>query len=137
MMKGFTLIELIVVMGIIAILLASVANSINPGRQFAQTRDAVRRADIMTMVSAVYQYAADNNGNIPADITVLPNDVGNPAGAGIIDLSDDLVPTYLPAIPFDPATGSVADSDYTIFRQGNRVVASASGETIGNITIKW
>lgn len=136
-MRGFTLIELIVVMGIIAILLVSVANSINPGRQFAQTRDAVRRADIMTIVSAVYQYAADNNGNVPTDITTSPNDVGSPQVVGIIDLSDELVPTYLPAIPSDPATGSSADSDYSIFREGSRVVASASGETVGNITIKW
>jgi len=131
--KGFTLIELLVVIGIIAILTAAVAIAVNPGRQFAQARDSQRRADISAIVSAVYQYAADNNGNIPAVITTTPTNVGT--GTGLVDLSSVLVPDYLASIPKDPSTGTDADTLYVIFKQSNRVVASASGEVGGNITV--
>lgn len=135
--KGFTLIELLVVMGIIAILVAVVAVAVNPGRQFAQARDTQRRADISAIVSAVYQYATENNGNLPAAITTTATNIGT--GAGLVNLSASLVPTYLAAIPADPSTGTQADTLYIIFREGTpaRVVASASGEVAGGyITIK-
>lgn len=132
--KGFTLIELLVVIGIIAILTAVVAVAVNPGRQFAQARDAQRRADISAIVSAAYQYAADNNGNLPTDITTTPTNLGT--DTGLVDLSTELVPDYLGAIPFDPANGTVSDTNYVVFRNGNRLTASASAEVAGaTITI--
>jgi len=133
--KGFTLIELLVVIGIIAILTAVVAVAVNPGRQFAQARDTQRRADISAVVSAIYQYAADNNGNLPSVITATPTDIGT--GAGLVDFSTLLAPTYVAAIPADPSTGTAADTNYTIFKEGTRIVASATAETAGaSITIK-
>jgi len=128
--KGFTLIELLVVIGIIAILTAVVAVAVNPGRQFAQARDAQRRADISAIVSAVYQYAADNNGNLPTDIVAAPTAIGT--DVGLIDLTQELIgtdATYLSAIPFDPSTGGANNTNYIIFRNGNRITASASAET--------
>ena len=54
-------------------------------------------------------------------------DVGT--GGGLVDLSTDLVPTYIADIPMDPATGTAADTQYTIYLDANgRVVASASSE---------
>lgn len=132
--KGFTLIELLVVIGIIAILTAVVAVAVNPGRQFAQARDTQRRADISAVVSAIYQYAADNNGNLPADVTATPTNMGT--GVGLVDLTAELVPTYVAAIPADPNGGSAANTQYVIFKEGTRIVASASGEVATNITIK-
>lgn len=135
--KGFTLIELLVVMGIIAILVAVVAVAVNPGRQFAQARDTQRRADVSAVVSAIYQYATDNNGNLPTAITTTATKIGT--GAGLVNLSTVLVPTYMASIPKDPSTGTDADTLYFIFKEGTpaRVVASASGEVAGGwITIK-
>jgi prepilin-type N-terminal cleavage/methylation domain-containing protein len=131
--KGFTLIELLVVIGIIAILTAAVTIAVNPGRQFAQARDTQRRADLTAIVSAAYQYAADNNGNLPTAITTTPTEVGT--GAGLADLSATLVPNYLPSIPKDPGSGTDASTNYIIFRSGNRVVSSASGEIAPTISV--
>ncbi len=133
--KGFTLIEMLVVLGIIAILAAIVLVAVNPGRQFASARDAQRRSDLYSVTSAVYQFAVENNGNTPESITSTPTHIGR--GSGLVDLSSDLVPTYIADIPFDPLSGSEDDTQYIIFKDSEtaRIVASASGELTTNITV--
>ncbi|RJR30119.1 type II secretion system protein [Candidatus Microgenomates bacterium] len=63
--RGFTLIELLVVIGIIGILAAVVLVAVNPGRQFAQARDTQRRSDLLQITNAIYQFAAEHDGNLP------------------------------------------------------------------------
>lgn len=123
--KGFTLIELLVVIGIIGILAAVVTVAVNPGRQFGSARDAQRRADLYSITNAIYQYATEHNGNIPTDITTTLTSLGT---AGV-DLSQELVPTYIASIPRDPLNGTDANTQYSIYRDVNgRIVASASSE---------
>jgi prepilin-type N-terminal cleavage/methylation domain-containing protein len=126
--KGFTLIELLVVIGIIGILAAVVLVAVNPGRQFASARDTQRRADLYSITNAVYQYATENDGSLPSVITTAPACIGT-AGP-CIDLTPDLVPTYIAAMPVDPDSSyTSANSGYVINLDANgRVVATAASE---------
>lgn len=114
--KGFTLLELLIVIGIIAILSGIVLIAVNPKRQFAQANDAERKIEIKKMLDAISQYAIDQRGHME---TLLPagyvrgnslNIVAGPAtGTGEINLAP-LVPTYLiPNVPHDP---SIAESEH-------------------------
>lgn len=125
--KGFTLIELLVVVGIIGILATVVIVAVNPGRQFAASRDVQRRSDLNGITNAIYQYVVEHNGLLPTEITTVPTTIGT--GVGMVNLGTVLTPTYISAIPRDPSNGTDADTNYTIFRNvDNRVIASATSE---------
>lgn len=137
--KGFTLIELLVVIGILAVLLAIVLVAINPARQFAQANNTQRASDVNAILNAIGQYAADNDGTLPAGISTTPQNIAD-TGA---DLCDTLVADYLAALPADPldtvsSTGNpiteaecagAYDTGYTVVvsSTNNRVTVAAPG----------
>jgi prepilin-type N-terminal cleavage/methylation domain-containing protein len=132
--SGFTLIELIVVIGILAVLFAIVLVAINPSRQFKSANDTKRRSDVNAILNAVYQYSADNKGVLPAGIGVAATAVST---AGTLQpFCDALVPTYIAALPTDPTTGTAFVScaagyttGYSILQTGGRVTVTAVAET--------
>lgn len=66
--NGFTLIELVLVIGILAILAVFVLATLNPLEQFKKARDAQRKSDLGQIQKALEQYYQDH-GRYPASST--------------------------------------------------------------------
>lgn len=148
--KGFTLIEILVVIGIIAVLATIVIVAINPARQFAQARNTQRTSNVNTILNAIGQKAADCKGKFEASATecstspvcptLTPGTTFNiftaAGGASDVNLSC-LVPTYVPAIPTDPSTATGADTGYDVLVDATtkRTTVSATGELSQTISV--
>jgi prepilin-type N-terminal cleavage/methylation domain-containing protein len=116
--NGFTLLEILLVVGIIAILAGIVIVAINPSKQLATVRNAERKSDLKQLNNAITQFYIDNSfypasttlstttlkeicntGSVSATTTAVTGVTC--ASLGLINLSE-LVPTYITAIPTDP-----------------------------------
>lgn len=140
---GFTLIEVLIVIGIIAVLAAIVLIAVSPQRQFAQANNAQRSANVNAILNAIGQYIVDNKGDISGlDITTSLQEIST-AGA---DICDELVPKYISALPADPTKPdqSIVEGEcdsyalgYSVERDsGNRITVSApSAEAIDGDTV--
>lgn len=131
---GFTLIELLVVIGILAVLLSIVLIAINPARQFAQANNTQRRSDVSSILNAIHEYAADNNGTLPPGMPAGGlSETINSTGTGA-NFCNALVPTYVAALPHDPSSGSFAgcnsyDTNYQVS------VSTASAGSTPRVTV--
>ena len=138
--RGFTLLEILLVVGAIAIIAGIVILAINPSKQLADTRNAQRRVDVNTILNGVYQYAIDNNGTLPASITTTSTAVCKTGGTctGIIDLAVlTNSGTYLVAMPADPTAATANSTGYNISKNANgRVTVNApSAENSATISV--
>jgi len=152
--NGFTLIEILIVIGLIAILATIVIVAINPGRQFAQARNTQRTSNVNTLLNAIGQRLADNKGVFTGSFTVNATAYTCPTltqgttytiaslpGPAAIDLAC-LYPTYIPtSLPYDPSaagaqwtSASNYDTKYTVLVDANgRYTVSAPAAELGTV----
>ena len=130
---GFTLIELVVVIGVLAILLTIVLAAINPARHFAQADNTKRKSDITAILNAVDHYLVDHSGQPPQEVTTS---VQNIAKNGA-DICAELIQTqkYISALPRDPKMEGIKqindcsssyDTGYTIVKDNNNRITVAT-----------
>ena len=146
--SGFTLIELLIVIAIIAILAVVVFVSLDPVTRFKNARDARRRADTQSILTAVHQYIVDNNGTLPSGITTSDLQLGT-AGSGCtvstggcsvatascLDLST-LLAKYLKSVPIDPSLASTSTkTNYSVVKDSNNIVTVKACGTEGTTNI--
>lgn len=147
--RGFTLIEVLVVIGIIAVLAAVVLVAVNPARQFKLARDSQRTSNVNALLNAIHQNIAEHRGqfmcggvvkDIPLTATVVKSSVpaGDPG-----DIAVCLVPDYISSLPYDPslagahfASTTDYNTGYEVFRdQNGRITASSTGELVPTISV--
>lgn len=148
MQKGFTLLEVLLVVAAISILASIVIIAINPSKQLGDTRNAQRKADINTILNAVYQYSLDNNGTLPAGLagggclsSMTSAEVCKTGAAlctGITDLS--VLTTsekYIVSAPLDPSGGYNANgTGYFVIKDANNriTVCAPKAENTASIS---
>ncbi len=107
--KGFTLIEILVVIAIIAILAAIVLVAINPAKRFQDARNSQRQANVEAILSAIQQNIVDNKG---LTTCTIPTTTAGVIKSGATDLTGCLT-SYLAILPIDPQTGAwISATDY-------------------------
>lgn len=103
--RGFTLVELLVVVSIIAILSVIGITIFSSAQKTA--RDARRRGDVAALKNAIAQYALDNKRFPPSGCSTLAN------GDWPANFKSALEPIYIQQVPKDPQNGQVACSGAT------------------------
>ena len=103
--SGFTLLEVLLVVAIIAILAGIVIVAINPAKNLGDTRNSQRSSDVNAILSAASQYTLDNNA-LPAGITAVPTEICATSATtctGLVDLTPlTTAGKYLSVLPKDP-----------------------------------
>lgn len=140
--SGFTLIELMIVIALIALLAASVLVAVDPARRIGEARNAVRASDAESIKNALDYYVGEYH-SLPVALASLVDNTnymiaaaGDSSGATVsceavgsiakVDITNGAsnLFNFLPTIPIDPEQGSpyTSGSGYYFKKQGNKIV---------------
>lgn len=118
--KAFTLLEMMLVLGILGILAVIVMVAINPTKQLDEARGANRHASIREVENAVIQYVIDGNtlSGIPAGKSNAQA-ICRTGSSGSCYSLDVLSPTYVVSLPVDPNETDPDITGYRIYTVGS------------------
>jgi len=127
---GFTLVELLLLIGVVAVLAAVTIVAIDPIRNLASSRDVVRKNNEKQLTNAMFQYLIANE-RLPGDKTLLEGEENKTpiCRLTVTDPScvnfDELVPDYVGELPVDRLELNVKHTGYAAYRQVGRAFAIA------------
>lgn len=152
--QGFTLIELIIVIAIIALLAAATFVAVDPAKRIGEAQDAQRWSDVTAIVDAYMKYLVDNTGTA---VTSTNNGttyfIQHTAGADTTDAPDTCVASttiaselnavdlhglvtngYIGDIPDDPVGTDADGTDYYFYKDatGKVIVGACTSSTYGD-----
>lgn len=142
--NGFTLIEVLLVIAMLAILAAVVIIAINPAKQFGEAQNAQRRSDVASILDAVHQYGLDNQGALPnesitsaASCDTAVDDICR-SGVECDGINLDVLiadEKYLRDIPTDPTASNADITGYRIFQSDYGRVGVCAPNAYGDAEI--
>lgn len=99
--KGFTLIELVVTIGILSILSLLVIATLNPLEQFKKARDGNRKSDLAQLQRVLEQYYQDH-GSYPQSTGPTAYEIKDFNGNAVVWGGSAGWPPYMNLVPKDP-----------------------------------
>lgn len=138
--KGFTLVEILLVITLLSILLGIVIFAINPSNIISEVNDNQREADAMTIYQALEQYSLKNN-EYPEGIKNMPNNSSSYIcktsatscnSWSQVNLSSILVPTYISKIP--EYSTDANNSGFYVVKDSNGKIGIGGVKQVNNTT---
>ena len=152
--KGFTLIELVIVIAILAIIVSAVFVAIDPARRLHTARNSTRWTDTRAILEAAKKYQADRGGDLPETAVAIDDSESTVQMIGEGGIScgslgslctgvtfptancfatglDTDLEEYLKDIPEDPKEGSSSVTYYYINKDDNGFLTIGACEEEG------
>ncbi len=147
--KGFTLVELLIVIAIIAIIAAVMFVALDPLTRFRDARDSARWSDISALVSAIKIDQVDNGGQYVTELANAASNTTFMIGTGTsgcdadcdatvasstacLDLSGLVTEGYLGDVPVSPTgetTWTASTTGYTIQKSSTGTITIGACES--------
>lgn len=139
--NGFTLIEAMLSITLIAILAYAFISYLNPGQQLAQARNSQRSLHLNALINSVRQNIADGRGAFTCAAGAIPIVATKMAiGGGNYDIASCISPVYIGGLPYDPLDANARyisnadyDTGYTIIKASSTglITVSAPSAELG------